>query len=158
MAEVLFFILGAVFSLMLLMALLVVLSGQSPAAAQSVLPDPAPERATAQARPRAAARAPGARMTEPLCLPDPTRVSRAEREAYRIAHALDLAERALGQIARNGEAAAAKIAAQTLRRLADASEPKADRLRFALARLDLLALRPEPRARAQAQAALNALA
>ena len=91
-------------------------------------------------------------------LASPARISASEREAYRVARALDQADRALSLIARKGESQAAKIASQTLRRLQTASEPPAARLTFARSRLELLSLRPEPWARAEAAAALAAMA
>lgn len=159
MAEVLIFILGALFSLMVVGGVLFLLASVS----MPFPADPAFSPATPQPRPmRPAApharRAPsGPSAPAPRQIASPARATAAEREAYRISAALDQAVGALSRIARGPESAPAKIAAQTLRRITSASEPPRARLSFARARLELLALGPEPHARAVACTALAAM-
>lgn len=151
MAEVLFFIIGAMFSLGLLAAVLIL--------ARSPVPEPVPvTRHPAATSPRAATSPKSVRGATPLPggeaaarLAPP---SRAERRAYATETRLDRAIRALTRIAALPEPAAARIAAQTLRRLAARDAPAADRLAFAVARLELLALRPDLLAKRVAMDAL----
>lgn len=178
MAEVSFFILGALFTFALAAALLVLLgnaisllpaTARNPRHSEGVFagaePVPRPPSSFAGAKAWQAdhpARSDRASRPSGRAGPkaDLIKVEPAarQREAYRIAAALDEAERALTKIAKGPEQAAAKIAAQTLRRLSLAAEPPKARLRFAVERLQLLALRPEPLARLAAQAALRAMA
>lgn len=167
MAEVSFFILGALFTFSLVVALLMLLGGSS-AATVSHVPAMGPvdgvsplRTASNSARPRAGRAATGARhapaqIAGPRARPVPPPPSPAE--TYRIAAALDEAERTLTRIARGPESAAAKIATQTLRRLTTAPEPPGARLAYARQRLELLSLRPDPLARLAARAALRAIA
>ena len=178
MAEVSFFILGALFTFALAAALLVLLANAItllPVAARdprnfegafaeaNPTPRPSSHLTGAQAwRRDHPARSDRAGRRTKSALPEVTLATAApaarQREAYRIAAALDEADRALTRIAKGPEAAAAKIASQTLRRLSMAAEPPKARLGFAFERLQLLSLRPEPLARLAAQAALRAMA
>jgi predicted lipid-binding transport protein (Tim44 family) len=153
MASVFIFILGALFSLSLVVVVVTLMTAPVAAMGQAVAAGAsAPRRAPrAAAGPRAKAK-----PAEPR-IAIAQRTTLSDREAYRIAHGLDQAERALSKIARSHEAAAAKIAQQTLRRLQDATEPPQARLSFARSRLELLSLRPEPMARAEAYAAMAAI-
>ncbi len=165
MGEVLFFMLGALFTLMLVMALLLLLAGVAQPVAAGVMDPPQDSRAHAgrTASPQAAAQRrtgakPAANSAQARLSGSAAPSSPADREAYRILAALDQAERALRRISESAEAPAAKIAAQTLRRMSDATEPPTARLSFARARLELLSLRPEPKARAEARATLAFMA
>jgi hypothetical protein len=167
MAEVSFFILGALFTFSLVVALLMLLGGGSPVGAAQARPKMAAEgmppfRTTSTSgRPRTgraptSARPAPAQIAGPQARPSPPPPRPAE--TYRIAAALDEAERTLSRIARGPESAAAKIATQTLRRLTTAPEPPGARLAYARQRLELLSLRPDPLARLAARAALRAIA
>ncbi|MCU0816009.1 MAG: hypothetical protein MUF74_05895 [Cypionkella sp.] len=153
MAEVLFFILGSMFSLGLLAAVIIL--------ARSVPPQPVP--VVGSIHPQHPMRPNPVGLKEhragtTLGLDGAARLappSRAERLAYATETRLDRAKRALTRIAALPEPAAARIAAQTLRRLADHDAPSADRLAFASARLELLALRPDPLAKRIAMDALT---
>lgn len=158
MAEVLFFILGCLFSLMLVLAIVVMLTPVAAVAGVAAPVDRPRPTAEPRSTPRTLPRSAAFVDHRPPSLASPARISASEREAYRVARALDQADRALSLIARKGESQAAKIASQTLRRLQTASEPPAARLTFARSRLELLSLRPEPWARAEAAAALAAMA
>lgn len=160
MAEVLFFILGALFCLSLLaavVALLPAVSGSAAAFEGSEMPSGAPESAPRRsARPTRSA----PRRSDTRALPPPGRnggTSSRDRDAYRVAVALERAEAVFAQISGLKEPAAAKIAGQTLRRLRSNDAPPRDRLAFALTRLELLSLRPEPMARKVALQALSSI-
>lgn len=164
MAEVSFFILGALFTFALVAALLLLLGAGTAPPVATFAPKGGAGREDRQATDRAERFAPqarpsshrpnrhAARIAGPICAQ-----AGHQREAYRIAAALDEAERTLTRIARGPEGAAAKIAAQTLRRLTGAPEPPRARLAFAKGRLKLLSLRPDPMARLAARAALRAI-
>lgn len=169
MAEVSFFILGALFTFALVVALLMLLGVGAPSTVTSS-PAMGMGPADAMATPRTVSsatrhrggRAPSdtrrapAQIAGPQARPSPSHQRPAE--TYRIAAALDEAERTLIRIARGPENAAAKIASQTLRRLTSAPEPPGARLAYARQRLELLSLRPDPLARLAARAALRAIA
>ena len=150
MAEVLIFVAGALFCLFLLVALLALLPAPSPVVAGVAVPR---TRQGQSFTPRAKTQPPARKAADPR-LPPPDRTA---RETYRHAAALTRAEAALRAIAGLAEPAAAKIAAQALRRLQDADAPPRARLSFALSRLELLALRPEAEARRIALGALDGL-
>lgn len=164
MAEVVFFILGSLFAFVLSMAVLVTIAGlplssgqpvatTSPAARSATTRSAAARSSPGEPQPAAAQPLPSDRQ-----LPGPDLLARSDREAYRIATALERAEVTLFRIARLGEPQAAKIAAQTLRRLKQGGESPKARLTFALSRLELLSLRPEVQARAMARDVLDAIA
>jgi len=161
-AEVLFFILGALFTFALVAAIVPLLGQAVPPPAAARAPDggrghanPRPARRTA--RSAATVRPAPPRPTPLITGPSQTQAHR-QAEAYRIAAALDEAERTLSRIACGSEGAAAMIATQTLRRLSRAAEPPKARLDFARQRLELLSLRSDPMARLAARAALGAMA
>lgn len=169
MAEVVFFILGSLFAFVLSMAVLVTIAGLPLSSGQPVATaSPAARSATTRsaaarsAAPRSSPGEPQPAAAQPLPsdrqLPGPDLLARSDREAYRIATALERAEVTLFRIARLGEPQAAKIAAQTLRRLKQGGESPKARLTFALSRLELLSLRPEVQARAMARDVLDAIA
>lgn len=157
MLEAIFFILGAIFSIALLMTILTLLDGLP-----RLAPLSGPQAAATASRtgPRTTARPSGsARRQNPAA---EARLSigvasLAEREAYRIQANLERVQATLSRIADSNETAAAKIAAQTLRRISQADARPTDRLDFAKSRLELLSLRPEPRARHAAKMALAML-
>lgn len=166
MAEVVFFVLGAVFAFVLSMAVLVAIAGLPQPSGHPVTtplpkaggPRPPVERRTAAPSTGAEEQNKTASRRLPPPAPASPPPSSAEREAYRVAVALEKAEVTLFRIARLAEPAAAKIASQTLRRLKQGSESPRARLNFALARLELLSLRPEPGARTLARDVLAAIA
>lgn len=155
MAEALFFILGALFCLALLVAVVALVPAAGQVGTVRYTPEPFAFSAPYPSPPRSARQRRNG--PEPLRLAAPKAPTRTEREAYRVAAGLDRAEAALTRISNLGEPAAAKIAAQTLRRLHSADAPAKARLQFALSRLELLSLRPEPAARQAARVALNGL-
>lgn len=159
MAEVMFFVLGSVFAFVLSMAVLVVIAGLPAGVMQPVTTAPPATRSAApRSSPVHAQPAAASPVSPDRQLPNPETLAGSDREAYRVTTALERAEVALFRIARLGEPAAAKIAAQTLRRLKQGAEAPKARLAFALARLELLSLRPETQARSVARDALASIA
>jgi hypothetical protein len=161
-AEVSFFISGALFCFVLVAAILVLLGKVAPPPAVIIAPDGgrghAARPVARRVKPRAATQG-SLSPTRPVALvqgPGQTRQP-DHADAYRIAGSLDLAERALTRIACGPEADAAKIARQTLRRLSVATEPPKARLDFARHRLELLSLRSDPTIGRAASAALGAM-
>lgn len=176
MTEILSFIMGAMFCLTLVLALLPLMRAapvthdatpravRSPLAgvmaqtvAQTVAQGPrggsrttdaAARRARIEARAAKAGPAsePGTRFRPDAPYRDVSTRQEREIAALRIA---------LEGIARGREPASAKIAAQTLRRIDGGAEPPMARIAFARARLELLSLGQDPRARAMASAVLS---
>lgn len=166
MAEVLFFILGALFCLALLAAVLALLPAPvmtAPAAAGSAGKGQSFEGRRPQHRTGPSYRTAPNRARGQLPPPEQTRDQaerdrKKERDTYRLMASLDRVEATLVQISKLEEPAAAKIAGQTLKRLRSGDAPAPARLAFALNRLELLSLRPEPMARLAARRVLNSFA
>ena len=166
MAELLIFILGALFCLALLAAVIALVPASSvtltaTAAANAAMPKF--ENRPSSRKPAMHRRAPNGPGNRQLP-PPPNAFAQGEaahkkdRDTYRLTASLDRVEAVLVQISKLQEPAAAKIAGQTLKRMRSGDAPATARLAFALNRLELLSLRPEPMARIAARRVLNTFA
>ena len=151
MSEIVIFILGALFCLGLMATIVLLLPPPG------MMPLVSPSTPVTQNRGRPAQSEPARPSAAPRLLNRPTCSARDDRDTDRTRNALDRAEGALRQIVAFGEPAAAKIARHALNRLSGSGAPARARLTFARGRLELLALRQEPRSSAVARSVLSGL-